>query len=510
MHSAWLALLFEAIYLLSLVFFNCTRAFFSFLLLGPPRPTWTLPFTLFITLLRTVIRNSRLLDADNRGLPIREVVRVGSDIQRSYRMTPDPDVATLMMLVPKRVVIRRVMIPVKTYGFKDELMRECEKAETGRRTVKAEWSMATELLDRNKECLETCGCRIASEKDEGNWNCSVEPAAVDSGIEMASNSSSSNSSSRGDSDSEEDHSNTQSGTSTRSLPVAAEQVPEWLGYLPQSLLPVVCSHRLAGAASSPDERIVLYFHGGGYFKLSPLSHRGVCMDISRTTNMRVLSVDYRLAPESPFPAALHDALATYMFLTSSPADGGYGFAPSNILFAGDSAGGGLCLALASYLRDNSLPLPAGLFLISPWVDLNSHSDSWSRYRSVDYLDMGTRDNSSHPARLYTKPLAQSWDADVQRLANHPYVSPALMKTTAGLPPVLMHSGECEVIRDDIVEFAMKAKAENSNVVFQEYRDMPHVFHAFNFTGTLEPARRAYADMGIWLRTTVWPQLYHDY
>ncbi|KAI8869105.1 Alpha/beta hydrolase fold-3, partial [Ramicandelaber brevisporus] len=240
--------------------------------------------------------------------------------------------------------------------------------------------------------------------------------------------------------------------------------------------------------AKPNERIILYSHGGAYIRFSPRSHRGITMQLSKELNVRVLSVEYRLAPENPFPSALHDLVSVYLALIDP--NGKYKFEPHNIIVAGDSAGGNLTTSLFLYLRDNGLLLPAGGFLISPWLDLNSDSDSYSRNAPFDHLRFCGKGNLYHPTRLYTNPRATSW-AEVQDIVNNPYVSPIKAESLDRLPPLLIQYGQCETPRDDIYNFAQRIikEAGPDKVLHEEYEDMVHVFHSFGF---LKQTKDAYA------------------
>ncbi|GAA5965237.1 hypothetical protein JCM8115_005408 [Rhodotorula mucilaginosa] len=175
----------------------------------------------------------------------------------------------------------------------------------------------------------------------------------------------------------------------------------------------------AGAAK--DGIVCLYLHGGAYYMFSAETHRYLTISVSRYCDARVFAVNYRLAPETKFPGQLHDAVSAYMRLTVD-----LKIPPQNIIFAGDSAGGGLCLATLLYLRDEGYPLPSGAILMSPWVDLTMSCESWETNRPYDYLpNPNTEDDHLHPVKCL---LGDSID----EYLTHPYVSP-LFGDLAGLP-----------------------------------------------------------------------------
>ncbi len=207
------------------------------------------------------------------------------------------------------------------------------------------------------------------------------------------------------------------------------------------------------------DRAILYFHGGGYVLGSLLSHRDLMARLSRTTRARVAGLDYRLAPEHPFPAALDDAVAAYRWLIES------GFAPSNIMIAGDSAGGGLTLATLLALRDAGDTLPAGGILFSPWADLTSSGASITNRAAAD--PMTTPAMIEEFARLY---LAATAPAD-------PRVSPVFAGLD-GLPPLLIQVGDAEILLDDATRIAANAKLAGVAYELQVWDEAFHVFQMF--------------------------------
>ncbi|CAE6697016.1 Acetyl esterase [Paraburkholderia domus] len=202
--------------------------------------------------------------------------------------------------------------------------------------------------------------------------------------------------------------------------------------------------------------IVLYCHGGGYYFCSPRTHRSIVFGLATRANAPIFSVDYRLAPEHRFPAALDDATAAYRQLVAD------GTAPESIVIAGDSAGGGLALATLIALRDAGDPLPAGCLLFSPWTDL-------ATIRTNDGLDPMFSGPAIGPAaRLYLG----------ETPATHPYASP-LYADLQGLPPLFIMAGSTEVLLDDSQRVADKARAAGVDCEFEVWKKMPHVWPLFS-------------------------------
>lgn len=206
-------------------------------------------------------------------------------------------------------------------------------------------------------------------------------------------------------------------------------------------------------------RVVLQIHGGGYIGPMKNTYRDFAMQYSkRSMGGDVLTVDYRVAPEHPFPAALEDAVMAYWWLIEEKK-----YDPEKIIFAGDSAGGGLALALALYLRDRGQPMPAGIVLMSPWTDLTCSGQSHTTNFDRDPQFGGTRDNM-----LYNSPYIG--DADPK----DPYVSPAFGQYH-GFPPVLLQVGSEEVLLSDTLVIAEKLRAAHGTLRLSVYDGMFHVF-----------------------------------
>jgi len=226
------------------------------------------------------------------------------------------------------------------------------------------------------------------------------------------------------------------------------------------------------------DAVVLYLHGGGYVIGSPRSHRHLAAAIARSAGTRALLLDYRLAPEHPFPAALEDSVAAYQWLL------GQGIAPERVVVAGDSAGGGLTVATLLALRDRGLPRPAGGVCISPWVDLTNSAASYVTRAAADPIV--TRDA--------IEGLTQAYIGAGDRKA--PLVSP-LYADLAGLPPLLVHVGSDEVLLDDALGLGERARKAGVDVQVEEWPAMIHVWHWFQ--PMLEEAERATQAIGAFVR-----------
>ena len=207
------------------------------------------------------------------------------------------------------------------------------------------------------------------------------------------------------------------------------------------------------------DRVILYLHGGGYVLGSIKTHRAMIARIARASNARALAIDYRLAPEHPFPAAVEDATGAYKWLLAQ------GIKPAKIVIAGDSAGGGLALATLIALRDANQPMPAGCVPISPWTDLEGTGDSIRSKAAKD--PMVQQDNLAGSAKQYIG------NADPK----NPLISP-LHADYRGMPPMLIHVGEAEILLDDATRVAERAKRAGVDVQLEVWDDMIHVWHVF--------------------------------
>jgi len=213
------------------------------------------------------------------------------------------------------------------------------------------------------------------------------------------------------------------------------------------------------APNAASDRAMLYLHGGGYVMGSINTHRAMIARISRAAQTRVLAIDYRLAPEHPFPAAVDDATTAYRWLLEQ------GYQPDKIVISGDSAGGGLTFAALVALRDSKTPLPAAAAPISPWTDLAATGASLKTRAGVD--PMVGREGLVPMAKHY----AGSNDP------THPLISP-LYADLAGLPPMLIHVGDAEILLDDSTRIAERAKTAGVDVTLEVWPEMIHVWHVF--------------------------------
>ncbi len=231
------------------------------------------------------------------------------------------------------------------------------------------------------------------------------------------------------------------------------------------------------APESDKRRVILYLHGGGYVIGSVRTHRVLLAHLARAAKARVLALDYRLAPETPFPGPIDDTVNAYQWLLSE------GIEPANMAIAGDSAGGGLVVAALVALKSVGEPLPAAGVCISPWSDMestggsmmtNSESDpSVSKERLLKLA--GIYLNGKNPQA----PLASPIHADL-----------------AGLPPLLLQVGSIEVLLDDSTMLKEQAHKAGVSVQMEVWDDMPHVWH--HYAPILPEARKAISKIGEFL------------
>jgi monoterpene epsilon-lactone hydrolase len=255
------------------------------------------------------------------------------------------------------------------------------------------------------------------------------------------------------------------------------------------LVPCEVSHVDAGGVPADwitsqgviSDNVILFFHGGYYHSGSPETHRPLAANLAHAASARILSVDYRLAPEHPFPAAIEDAQSSYRWLLSQDVP------PSRIAVAGDSAGGGLGLALMLALRDQGLPLPSAGVFLCPWVDLAQTTETWATRSRKDFILAPW--NLSEAAGLYLAgvdprtPLASPYYADLR-----------------GLPPVLIQVGTEEILLTEVTSLAEKAQAAGVKITLEVWPGQQHDWH---FAGALLPeAMQAIEHVGNFLRN-VW-------
>ncbi len=242
--------------------------------------------------------------------------------------------------------------------------------------------------------------------------------------------------------------------------------------------PVAPAEWLRPPGAAPG-RVVLYLHGGGYVIGSPRSHRHLAAAIAAASEATGLLLDYRLAPEHPFPAAVEDATAAYRWLLEQ------GVAPDRIVIGGDSAGGGLTVATLVALRDAGVPRPAGGVCISPWTDLTMSGASYRTHAQRDPIV--SRPGIDDMARAYLGAASP----------RNPLASP-LFADLRDLPPLLIHVGSDEVLLDDAVELADRAKAAGVDATLEVWDRMIHVWHWF--LPMLDEAQAAIDAIGRFVRT----------
>jgi monoterpene epsilon-lactone hydrolase len=232
------------------------------------------------------------------------------------------------------------------------------------------------------------------------------------------------------------------------------------------------------APGAGEEQTIYWLHGGGYCIGSINTHRALLAGISAASGARALAIDYRLAPEHPFPAAVEDAVGGYLWLLSSGVD------PSQIIIGGDSAGGGLTMATLVALKEDGKPLPAAAVCISPWTDMTISGESLVSKAEAD--PMITAEGITRVRDAYVgvsdprAPLASPIYADL-----------------SGLPPLLIQVGENEVLLDDSTRLAERAEAAGVDVTLEVWPDMIHVWHFF--AGMLPEGQQAIDRIGAWAR-----------
>ena len=225
--------------------------------------------------------------------------------------------------------------------------------------------------------------------------------------------------------------------------------------------------------------VVLYLHGGGFIACSPETHRILVASIVSRIEGTAYVPQYRLAPEHPYPAALHDAQGAYRHLVET-----CGIAPTRLVIAGDSAGGGLALALALSLRQVGLPLPAALVTFSPWTDLAATGDSLNE--NSERCAMFAGETIRRAAQFYVGSSDPT----------SPLLSP-LYGNFAGLPPLLVHASQDEVLRDDAIRVAHRAEAAGVTVTMRLWSRVPHVWQFF--AKVLPEARQSLDDTAAFIR-----------
>ena len=229
------------------------------------------------------------------------------------------------------------------------------------------------------------------------------------------------------------------------------------------------------------DTVILYLHGGGYVIGSLDSHRHMVAEIGRASKARTLAVDYRLAPEHPFPAAVDDTVAAYKFLLDS------GIKANRVVVAGDSAGGGLVVGAILAIRSAGLPTPGAAWCISPWVDMEALGAS--------FTDRAATDPTVQKAGIQF--MAQQYLGGADPRA--PFAAP-IHGDLAGLPPMLIQVGACETLLDDSLQLARLAGMADVPVDLQIWPEMIHIWHIYH--PALDAGRRAIAAGGAFVQKTL--------
>jgi monoterpene epsilon-lactone hydrolase len=263
---------------------------------------------------------------------------------------------------------------------------------------------------------------------------------------------------------------------------------EWEAAAAQAKLPAditIVAVDAAGIAaewvSSPSatpQAVLYYLHGGGFTAGSCVTHRELAARLCLAGGVRVLLIDYRLAPEQPFPAALEDAAAAYQWLLAQ------GIPPQQIVIGGDSAGGGLALATMVWLREQAVELPAAGVLLSPWTDLALAGPSMQTRAELDPLC--SQASLQRAAHWY---LAGADPTD-------PFVSPVYAQLY-GLPPLLIQVGDHEVLLSDSTRVAEQARAQGVEVILEVYDELWHVFQGW--AAALPEGQQAIERIGAFIR-----------
>jgi epsilon-lactone hydrolase len=256
---------------------------------------------------------------------------------------------------------------------------------------------------------------------------------------------------------------------------AAFPLPDGVVRLDETLGGVATERHIARAGVPT--RAVLYLHGGGYEVGSPSTHRALCAHLAKESGADVFVPDYRLAPEHPYPAAVDDAFVAYRALLAR------GLRPESVAVAGDSAGGGLTLALVARLRSSGTPLPAALVLICPWLDLSLE-------------DFPQRADDPVLVPDFMRRCAREYAG--KALAN-PEVSPILMALD-GLPKTLLQSSGDDLLRDQAERWIVRAAQAGADVEVQVFEDLWHVFQLH--AGVMAKATSAVRDIGRFFQRTL--------
>eukprot|EP01060_Flectonema_neradi_P004110 TRINITY_DN1269_c9_g1_i1.p1 TRINITY_DN1269_c9_g1~~TRINITY_DN1269_c9_g1_i1.p1 ORF type:complete len:455 (+),score=62.81 TRINITY_DN1269_c9_g1_i1:58-1365(+) len=244
---------------------------------------------------------------------------------------------------------------------------------------------------------------------------------------------------------------------------------------------IPCHYLRTALCPEASPSTIFYLHGGGFIAGSASVYRGMIAPLATQLNCNVFAVEYRKMPEYPLPAAVNDAVAAYKYLTVTR-----GLSPERILFAGDSAGGSLCLLTLIALKDEGLPLPAGALLMSPYVDLTVSSDSWLRNRGKDFI---------LEPRIIDAARSMFTESPTFTVEDAKKFSPALFPSSrlADLPPLFISAGTYEPLIDEINTFVAKLKQASVPHEYIVKESCPHVFQMFY---SFCPEARETMDKGI--------------
>ncbi|CAF4287002.1 unnamed protein product [Rotaria sp. Silwood2] len=233
------------------------------------------------------------------------------------------------------------------------------------------------------------------------------------------------------------------------------------------------------------ERILLFFHGGGYMLGDIHSYSGFECHLSHLFNVTILHLEYRLCPEHPLPAAVDDAVSLYHALLRDH------ISPSQLLFMGDSAGGGLSLLAVQAVIARQLPVPRGVIVLSPWTDLSASGESYKRNRQIDIMFRNTKEDNGSTVKLMlgSNPAQLSPD--------NPIYSP-LFGSFEGFPPMYINVGTAEILEDDSRRVLRKAQESNVYVTFEEGLHLMHVYPAFFLY--YPEARKTLNNINQWIQT----------
>jgi acetyl esterase/lipase len=244
--------------------------------------------------------------------------------------------------------------------------------------------------------------------------------------------------------------------------------------------------------SEHSDRVILYLHGGSHIFLSPNTHRVITTNLSKECDAAVFALDYRLAPEHPFPFAIEDALAAYLTLINSTEILGINTEMqsgktqfTNIFIMGDSSGGCLVMQLVELIKQLKLPMPTGVTLLSPFLDHNLESKSWHTNWNTDFLSLDHK-GVEWALSCYANGVSKY----------HPAVSP-IYQDVKDYPPMLIQAGDAEVVMDDSIRFYQMGMDCGNHVELELYQDMFHVFQTFPF---LPQSRLAFRRVGKFVTT----------